>query len=127
MTAPNEAAAAAPSGSAATWRPILIAAGVLVLIALAALRLDLVQMPGHSPNRSASIATSIGAYSCSRTNYEITNRLDGSKTTVYDCVMADGVTEKCVTEENGLVHDQTATVKLLFTNTLGSSRPTCAT
>lgn len=113
------------SSSGETWRPILIAAGLIAVVVIASYKFGFIPHLG-STDRSAAIATSISASSCSRTSYYITNRLDGSKASIYDCVMGDG-TETCVTQENGLVRDQTATVKLLFESTLGSSRPTCAT
>lgn len=77
-------------------------------------------------DRSSEISASISARSCVLTGYEITNRLDGSKAPLYDCVMLDA-TEKCVTQENGIVNDVTAEAKLLFANQLSGSPPLCAT
>ncbi len=79
---------------------------------------------GGSSDRSSAIAAEIGAVSCTATDYQIINRFDNSKTRIYDCFMHGG--EKCVTEANGIASDQTATVKLLFANTLSGGKPACA-
>ena len=76
-------------------------------------------------DHSVAIAAEISANSCEATNFAITNKIDGSKTRIYDCSMSDG-TEKCVTEENGLIQDRTEVAKLLFASTLGTDGPTCA-
>lgn len=52
------------------------------------------------------------------------SRLDGSKQIVYDCVMPSGAT-KCVTESGGIASDETAVVRLLFSNSLSGGKPTC--
>lgn len=77
-----------------------------------------------SPDRSTAIGVKIGARTCEETSFEITNKLDGSKTRIYDCSMPSGK-EKCVTEEGGVAHDSTEEVKLLFQSTLGEAPPNC--
>ena len=93
----------------------------VVLVAVAALAAGC----GGSGDRSSAIADEIGATSCTATQYGIVSRIDNSKTQIYDCFLNGD--EKCVTEENGIVSDQTAVVKLLFANTLSGGKPDCAT
>lgn len=81
---------------------------------------------GGAADRSAQIADSIGSKSCEQTDYYIQSKLDGSKATIYDCVSFVGV-RKCVTEQAGIIHDSTETVKLLFADTLSGGRPDCVT
>lgn len=75
-------------------------------------------------DRASEIVAAIGADGCSTTGYMLLNRLDGSKTRIYTC-MVDGA-ERCVTEQNGLVNDVTVEAQLLFANALGHNRPSCA-
>lgn len=81
-----------------------------------------------SSDRSDDIAASISAEGgsgvrCVSSGYEITNRLDGSKTTIYSCTGDDGA--KCYTEQNGIIRDETETVRLLFQGTVGTEKPDC--
>lgn len=76
----------------------------------------------HSASAS-TVATTIGASFCDKSSYQVINRLDGSKQRIYDCTMGSG--SRCVTYSNGVATDQTATVRLLFADTLGTSKPTC--
>lgn len=80
---------------------------------------------GGPADHSARIADAIAAKSCTATDYEISNKLDGSKERIYDCVQFGG-TRRCVTESGGIVSDATATVRLLFSDTLSGGRPGCA-
>jgi hypothetical protein len=79
---------------------------------------------GGPADASGDIAYKIGAYSCDQTGYAIINKLDGSRSTIYDCVV--GSKEMCVTEDNGLVSDNTAAARLLFASVLSGGKPTCA-
>lgn len=74
---------------------------------------------------SGEIAVQTGADSCDQTGYTIVSKLNGSETPIYDCVI-DGK-DLCVTEENGVVSDSTATARLLFASVLAGSKPGCAT
>jgi hypothetical protein len=78
---------------------------------------------GSPVDRSAEIAKQIGADSCDQSGYEIRNRLDGSKSVIYDCDVEGRM--KCVTEDGGIPSDSTATVKLLFADALGTAKPYC--
>jgi hypothetical protein len=85
----------------------------------------------HRHHRSSTtamdtLANRIGASNCADSGYYITNKLDGSRRTIYDCAMQSGRL-RCVTEENGVASDETATVRLLFQNTLGTTKPMCLT
>jgi hypothetical protein len=82
---------------------------------------------GGSSDQSTAIANQIGGgASCYESQYEITNRIDNSKTPIYVCTAA-AAKPICVTYENGIASDVTAEVRLLFANTLGSSKPSCIT
>lgn len=78
---------------------------------------------GGASDRSAQIASETGASSCTATDYQIISRLDNSKARIYDCTI-NGV-DKCVTEQNGIASDETATVKILFANALSGGKPSC--
>ena len=78
---------------------------------------------GGPSDKSSQIAGLIGAEACSAEQYEIISKLDHTKTQIYDCV-TNGK-EMCVTYQNGIASDDTVEVKLLFSNTLGDSRPVC--
>lgn len=75
-------------------------------------------------DRSSKIASEIGANACTRTPYELKNRLDGSKSTIYDCTLNGR--DMCVTEEGGIPRDSTAIVRVVFQGALGGDRPSCA-
>jgi hypothetical protein len=77
---------------------------------------------GGGGDQSASIAAKIGG-TCTETSYQIIGKLDNSKTRIYDCTR--GGKEMCVTQENGLVHDSTAIVRILFQGTLSGGKPGC--
>lgn len=100
---------------------VIVGAGILVV----AFVLGNQSLRTHgAKDRSGQIAADIGASSCSQEDFEITNRLDGSKTRIYDCFMPN-LNYKCVTYENGVENDVTETVKLLWANVLGSAKPIC--
>jgi hypothetical protein len=75
-------------------------------------------------DHSAAIQSNVGALSCSSSGYQILSKINGDKDTIYNCDMPSGTTI-CVTEANGIDSNVTATVRLLFANTLGSGKPTC--
>lgn len=79
---------------------------------------------GPPADNSDAIALNIGALKCSSSGYYLTSRLDDSKLVIYDCQMPSG-NYKCVTESGGIDTDSTAEVKLVFENTLGSTKPLC--
>jgi hypothetical protein len=76
-----------------------------------------------SGDRASKIAQETGASACTRTSVGLKNRLDGTKTPIYDCTI-DGAS-KCVVEEGGIARDVTATVRILFADTLSGTRPAC--
>lgn len=76
-------------------------------------------------DRSSEVAVLAGASSCSATAYMVTNRVDDSKTRIYDCTISGRL--RCVTYENGIANDSTAVVRVLFASTLGASKPSCVT
>ena len=71
----------------------------------------------------AAVAALAGATYCDDSGYYVKSRLDGSKETIYDCQI--GARMQCVTVSGGIATNSTATVRLLFTNTLGASKPAC--
>jgi hypothetical protein len=75
----------------------------------------------------SSLASEIGASSCSDSGFYIESKLDHSKAEVYDCQRASGG-HQCVTKEGGLAHDVTVEFKLLMQQTITdeSSKPVCA-
>lgn len=77
----------------------------------------------HKSSSPDAVAATIGASSCDNSGYQVLSRFDGSKATIYDCTI--GSRMRCVTYENGIATDATETVRLLFANTLGSSKPNC--
>ena len=79
---------------------------------------------GGESDRSSAIASETGASSCTATDYQIINRLDNTKARIYDCFINGA--EKCVTEENGIANDETATAKILFASSLSGGKPDCA-
>jgi hypothetical protein len=100
------------------WPVLVVAAAVLVALAVTV-------WPHHHPaDRSAAIQANVGADSCTISGYFIQSKLDGSKQTIYDCLMPSG-SYKCVTENGGIDSDSTAVVRLLFANTLSGGKPTC--
>jgi hypothetical protein len=76
-----------------------------------------------SPDKSSLIASQTGASDCYSSGYQIISRLDRSKTDIYNCDIAGKW--KCVTLENGLDHDVTVEVRLLWAGTLGGDKPDC--
>ena len=108
-----------------TLKAFAISAAIIAACGIGAWKLD--ALSSGLTDQSASITAEIGAQSCSPTSYEITNKLDGSKTRIYDCNMGvGGGGNKCITRESGLTHDRTDTVRLLFQNVLSGAKPTCA-
>lgn len=108
---------------------------VALLVTAAAVALVAVGCGGQK-DRSSEIAAKIHADSCKATRYAIVSRIDKSKTTIYDCTVDNTSTDAngaqtfgskriCVTEENGIAHDATAEVRILFANVLGDARPSC--
>ncbi len=93
--------------------PILLVVGVVFALSRC----------GGAGDQSAQIAAKIGAASCTAESYEVISRLDNSKTRIYDCTLNGK--RLCVSEQNGIASDQTAVVRLLFANALGSARPSC--
>lgn len=82
---------------------------------------------GETPDQSNAIESQIGGgIVCTRSDYQLINRLDSSKTPIYVCQTL-GSEPICVTDENNVVSNVTAEVRLLFANTLGSSKPACIT
>ena len=78
----------------------------------------------RSPSdNSSEVAAQSGALSCSRSDYYLQSRLDGSKETIYDCQFPRRM--RCVSEQGGVTSDITEEVRLLFSSTLGASKPNC--
>ena len=80
---------------------------------------------GSASSTGQSVAAQAGAESCTDSGYQLVNRLDNSKPTIYNCSFAAGM--KCVTVEHGIANDVTAAVKLVWASALGSQGPDCAT
>jgi hypothetical protein len=99
---------------------VACAAGVVLL----ALWGERHRIYGHSGPSPSTVAARIGASSCDNSGYYVQNKLDGSKAVIFDCTMSNLAT-KCVTMTNGIASDATAEVRLLFANTLGSTKPSC--
>lgn len=74
-------------------------------------------------DQSSTVATTIGAQYCDSSGFQIISKLDDSKATIYNCDLDNKTI--CVTYEHGIATDETAEVKLLFANTLGSDQPDC--
>lgn len=102
---------------------LAIVAVVVVILGAGAFKYLDARNAGPS-DRSAAIQANIGATSCSSSGYYLTSQLNGSKKIIYDCQMPSG-NYKCVTESGGIDTDSTATVRLVFANTLGSTKPQC--
>jgi hypothetical protein len=120
-TAETAAVAPVKSGGMTGLQRMILILGLIGVAIYVVPQLNL----GGAVDHSTSIATAIGASSCSASSFEVTSKLDGSKARIYDCVMNDG-TEKCVTREGGINQDRTAIVRLLFQSTLSGGRPSCA-
>jgi putative hemolysin len=78
---------------------------------------------GSPADHSTEVAAQSGASYCSTSGYELENRLDGSKETIYDCRL--GVRMRCLSEHGGITRDITTEVRLLFSDTLGAGKPEC--
>ncbi len=77
-------------------------------------------------DKSSQIAAALGSTaSCSETVYQIVSQINNSKTQIYDCYVGATSKRMCVTQQNGLVHDSTAIVRLLFQGTLAGGKPAC--
>jgi len=76
---------------------------------------------GISPDK---LAGKTGAVSCAPEDYQVVNRIDGSKDRLYSCDMGYGRTV-CVTYEGGVARNVTAEARLLWQGTLGADRPAC--
>lgn len=104
------------------WVKRLLGAAALAVVAW--LLLTQVIFKSGDSDKSAQVRAAAGASTCQRTAYQMINRLDGSKTTIYDCYFPNG-RERCVTMSDGITRDATAEVRLLFEGTLGASKPSC--
>lgn len=74
-------------------------------------------------DQSNAIETLIGSNYCDQSGYQVISKLDGSKSTIYDCELKGKLI--CVTYANNIADNATEEVKLLFSNTLGSAKPAC--
>lgn len=72
---------------------------------------------------ASSVASLIGADYCDKSGFYVESKLNGSKSTIYDCMT--GAKARCVTVDGGLPNDSTLVVRLLFANVLGGEKPTC--
>jgi hypothetical protein len=95
---------------------------IVVLVLVAA---GLAYYHFHKSGPSAStVAAAANASSCTSTGFQLINRLDNSKTTIFDCQFDDG-SEKCVTYSHGVASDSTEEVKIVFSTELGGTKPSC--
>jgi hypothetical protein len=77
-------------------------------------------------DQSAKIQAALGnTASCSATGFAIISRLDKSETPIYDCYVGASAKRMCVVEENDLIQDRTAEVRLLYAGTLAGGKPAC--
>jgi len=79
---------------------------------------------GVSRPDPSKLAQTIGAASCQDSGYYLENRVDHSKTEVYDC-LRDGF-YICVIQENGIAKNVTREARLVWADTLATDEPTCA-
>jgi hypothetical protein len=93
-----------------------------LLVILAALALT--GCGGESGTDPADLAARIGASKCEQTNYTIESNLTGDKTIIYSCYR--DYQNICVTEENDIARDETATVTALFADAFVADKPVCA-
>jgi hypothetical protein len=70
------------------------------------------------------VATAANAVSCNDSGFYLVSNLTGKKSTIYNCTFAPAGT-RCITYEGGLATDATDEVRLVFSTTLGSNRPSC--
>ncbi len=84
---------------------------------------------GSSTASASKVTDAAGATSCDSSGYYLVLKTTGDHETIYDCTFTSGAdfktTKKCVTFENGIADDSTAEVRLVFSTTLGSPKPSC--
>lgn len=79
----------------------------------------------HGSDQSAQIQAKLGSNAtCYESQYQIENRLDGSKQPVYVCE-TPGSKVICATWSDGIASNVTAEVRILFQSTLGQEKPAC--
>jgi hypothetical protein len=78
---------------------------------------------GGGPSAS-QVATAAGASFCNNSGFYIQSKLTGNKSVIYDCRFA-GKLPACVTYSGSIASDATATVQLLFANSLDGRKPAC--
>lgn len=62
--------------------------------------------------------------SCDNSGFYLQNKLTNSKETIYDCRFS-GAFPKCVTYTGNIASNSTLEVSLLFSDSIGSSKPAC--
>lgn len=97
---------------------LLVGIGILAALALAWHFIT-----RGAKDRSDEIASVIGADFCDQSRYQITNRLDSSRTRIYDCIRNGH--RLCVTYSGGIATNVTVETRLLFAGTLGAEKPGC--
>jgi hypothetical protein len=94
-----------------------------IIVVLAVLALTLAACGGSSQSdQSAKIGKEIGG-DCTATNYLIVYKAEKRQARIYDCWV--NTKRLCVTEENGIPSDQTATARLVYADALGGKKPAC--
>jgi len=79
---------------------------------------------GSLADKSSAVGKAVDGQ-CSSTGYYLENRLDNTKTPMYDCWMNSSGKHKCVTYENDIAQDVTEEARLLWENTLSGDTPSC--
>jgi len=95
-----------------------IVGGLVAAVAAAAV---LAGCGGTSPSQ---VAIAAGARFCNNSGFYIQSKLTGNKSVIYDCRFA-GKLPACVTYSGSIASDATATVQLLFANSLDGRKPAC--
>lgn len=108
------------AGSAQSIGVLLGVIGTAAAIGVTAYSYSQRTSSGPSPD---TVASAIGADYCDASGYAIIIRATNAREPIYDCQLNGNTI--CVTDTNGVANDQTATVRLLFADTLGSGKPTC--
>jgi len=72
------------------------------------------------------VAAASGASACDDSGYSLVIRATGEHQEIYDCAFGTfPIRERCVTYSDGIANDSTETAQLVFSTTLGGSKPAC--
>lgn len=95
-----------------------------VIAAVIAVTVLVVALANHGPGGTSpdKVATMTHADWCDDSGYYVETQLAG-KQTVYDCTT--GARQRCVTVHGGIASDSTVLVRVLFADTLSTTKPAC--